>query len=929
MWNETRIIGDSTGGGHAQDVHQGSSVASSSINSSGTLGQSQQAGHPRQSSSFNTPSLLATKATVPSAFASKFSTYNSVPMITKEKPAITREVSLGTDHALQRKGIVIGQYPALPPRPNGIASAPLQRKMGGVMYPNVARKVTVSSEEDVIPPRTFTTTSTEVLASVPGQSPHIHLQSWASSGYNGFSSVDIGQKIIALERQKEQLELCKRRLTQQHQQQQQSCQEDLLPHKKKPKQILAFLVSLPLKYRSQFTYVAVHLKRAEQSKPWGISFSKFGEKIIIGDVLGSIKAVTSWMNFVRGDQHHLDPSILYCPRTVTDSSAEMYARCLKGYMDPLSSKDARPEQLYPGDLIAAIDGHCPSTFRSLGGITDYLRKALNVTILIIRNPRSATVAMSYTNPKYTEMRLPDAGYQGANAANRVWEHVLWEAHVSLGKKQDIKFSYSKSQKKASRKKRAPANSTRWVPETWRNPWFHVNENPIPYDDNWEFSPEEGSRSKLFLQPINDFGSWLQQRKRSWRGRYKVYKHIGEDSDSSEDAPQTVSSDFWTPQGLSSFDEWLSRSLATWKLSYSWNKRKRKRILQECEEVVHVSQTSMGEFQHWLQVRRNQWRVLRRKRQRQKELLQAEESSNLPESPIESVSNPAFSAQYHHGIRRRETESVIKRRRLLLSPTSNDIACIDDILEEEERQKKALKNRPPIDIMFLFDGAKGVPDDVVVHCFEFLHWREHAQLFSINKRTSEVLQAREQVWRQLCPQHWILPRRPRKPWHELYFSKLRIEQRDHQKRWDDLLLKCYSTLTKGDLLQKIDKLVRKGEADFGFDVNYVSPVVCERNSILNLAVINQRHKVVRWLVDVKGANIESFDRGQFTPLMNAAWAGDRQLVRYFLQRGCDRNKIGTGHSSRALAHPDFKGLDAEGWARKRGHDGIADLIRLGL
>lgn len=131
------------------------------------------------------------------------------------------------------------------------------------------------------------------------------------------------------------------------------------------------------------------------------------------------------------------------------------------------------------------------------------------------------------------------------------------------------------------------------------------------------------------------------------------------------------------------------------------------------------------------------------------------------------------------------------------------------------------------------------------------------------------------------------------------------------------------------LQKIEKLVQKGEEDFGFNVNYVSPVVCERNSILNLAVIHQRHKVVRWLVDQKSADIESYDRGHFTALLNAAWAGDRQLVRFLLQRGADRTKIGLGHYSKALAHPDFKGLTAEGWARKRGHDDIAELIRLGL
>lgn len=175
----------------------------------------------------------------------------------------------------------------------------------------------------------------------------------------------------------------------------------------------------------------------------------------------------------------------------------------------------------------------------------------------------------------------------------------------------------------------------------------------------------------------------------------------------------------------------------------------------------------------------------------------------------------------------------------------------------------------------------------------------------------------------------LARRPRKPWHEIYVSKLRMDKRNSQKKWDDLLIRCTSVLEAKDSVQKVEKLVSKGEADFGFDVDYISPVVCERNCLLNLAVINQRHKVVRWLIDQKGADIESYDRGQFTPLLNAAWNGDRQMVRFLLQRGCNRSKIGFFHSSKPLASPEFKGLTAEGWARKKGHHAVADLIHLGL
>ena len=54
-----------------------------------------------------------------------------------------------------------------------------------------------------------------------------------------------------------------------------------------------------------------------------------------------------------------------------------------------------------------------------------------------------------------------------------------------------------------------------------------------------------------------------------------------------------------------------------------------------------------------------------------------------------------------------------------------------------------------------------------------------------------------------------------------------------------------------------------------------------------------------------------------------------MVRFLLHNGADRNKIGTGHYTEALAPSDFAGLSAEGWARKKGYNDIAELIRVGL
>lgn len=151
-----------------------------------------------------------------------------------------------------------------------------------------------------------------------------------------------------------------------------------------------------------------------------------------------------------------------------------------------------------------------------------------------------------------------------------------------------------------------------------------------------------------------------------------------------------------------------------------------------------------------------------------------------------------------------TDLSPRKRRKIQAPTLTDIAAIDVILEQEDqdRKRREAEKRRLVDISFLFDASLGAPDDIVVLCFSFLDSSEYSKFLCINKTYSDALKAREEVWKQLCPSHWILPRRPRKPWHELYFHRLRIEQRDSQKLWDDILVKCSAVLFKGDHLQKV-------------------------------------------------------------------------------------------------------------------------------
>ena len=201
---------------------------------------------------------------------------------------------------------------------------------------------------------------------------------------------------------------------------------------------------------------------------------------------------------------------------------------------------------------------------------------------------------------------------------------------------------------------------------------------------------------------------------------------------------------------------------------------------ECEEIVHLpSLPTRSEFSHWLHIRKKQWAVLRRRRQRQRQ-----EQTNLwLSNSMATVQDSAESGKHNAKLATASTSETTQksvpledipsrhnwRRPPLLASLSNDVALIDELLEEQERQIRARAQRPPIDITFLFDSSMGAPDDVVVHIFQFLASFEHPKLLHIAKSLSKFLKQREDVWRQLCPAHWVLPRRPRKPWHELYLT----------------------------------------------------------------------------------------------------------------------------------------------------------------
>jgi len=103
---------------------------------------------------------------------------------------------------------------------------------------------------------------------------------------------------------------------------------------------------------------------------------------------------------------------------------------------------------------------------------------------------------------------------------------------------------------------------------------------------------------------------------------------------------------------------------------------------------------------------------------------------------------------------------------------------------------------------------------------------------------------------------------------MYITKIRSEEEASRKQSDDLLMKADAIIDKGDILTQLQKIVNKAQKDFSYNINYTSGLVLERNSLLNMAVISKRKNIVKWLVEHKHSDIETSDRGNFTPLLNA-------------------------------------------------------------
>ena len=227
----------------------------------------------------------------------------------------------------------------------------------------------------------------------------------------------------------------------------------------------------------------------------------------------------------------------------------------------------------------------------------------------------------------------------------------------------------------------------------------------------------------------------------------------------------------------------------------------------------------------------------------------------------------------------------------------------------------------------------MPDDSILGILRFLRPTYTIQLLLVSRRWGLRMRKRDNLWQVLCLEQaqWRnqLPKRPRRPWVDIYSTMLERDEAKRNLKSDEVLRKANTIIRKGDNLASLQKLVEIAENDFGFSINHQSSILLERNPLLNLAILHPlpkkavRSKIIEWLVVEKNVHVNLVDKGGFTALMNAAWAGHRSTVVLLLNYGADVTQRGHSHFSGGIKTVE---RSAEEWARERKHLEVATLIQ---
>ena len=217
-----------------------------------------------------------------------------------------------------------------------------------------------------------------------------------------------------------------------------------------------------------------------------------------------------------------------------------------------------------------------------------------------------------------------------------------------------------------------------------------------------------------------------------------------------------------------------------------------------------------------------------------------------------------------------------------------------------------------------DGASllpALPDDVLAVVAASLDVESLVSVVGVC-RAWRTLRSREALWRAVWAQR-PLAAAPRRPRGELFALLLRAEAQRRRRdavRHDELLRQAYVGFCKRDGAAPLRALLSRFAAPL--NVNHAHSLL-EGNTLMNLAARCGALNCVREL-HARGAALDAADWGGFTPLINAAWRGDANMVRWLVGAGADLTQRGTSQGQGPFT--------AAEWAVRRGHGHVYTLLR---
>ena len=216
-----------------------------------------------------------------------------------------------------------------------------------------------------------------------------------------------------------------------------------------------------------------------------------------------------------------------------------------------------------------------------------------------------------------------------------------------------------------------------------------------------------------------------------------------------------------------------------------------------------------------------------------------------------------------------------------------------------------------------DGASllpALPDDVLAVVAASLDVESLVSVVGVC-RAWRTLRSRDALWRAVWAQR-PLAAAPRRPRGDLFSLLLRAEAQRRRRdavRHDELLRQAYVGFCKRDGASPLRALLSRFAAPL--NVNHQHSIM-EGNTLVNLAARCGALNCVREL-HARGASLDAADWGGFTPLINAAWRGDANMVRWLVEAGADVTLRGSSQGRGPFT--------AAEWALRRGHGHIHSLL----